>query len=196
MINNRDLKFAFAAGLLTAVLLLPILLNLGKLNNFTAAVSLAYPFLALIGMFAVKKIFENVLWIFQFSKFALTGVMNTILDMGLLNFLSYWTGIYSGWMIVVLNSVSFVVAVTNSYFWNKHWTFARTDSAKATEYLEFIGVAFVGLLLSNIIVYGVTTYVPTDGLKPAMVENLAKILATVIVMFWNFTGFKFFVFKA
>ncbi|MBI5742723.1 MAG: GtrA family protein [Candidatus Niyogibacteria bacterium] len=196
MNNNRDLRFAFFAGLVTAFLLLPILLNLGKLNVYTAAAALAYPFAALIGMWVAKKIFANVLWILQFAKFALTGAMNTVLDAGILNLLSYLTGIYAGGWIVALNSISFIVAVTNSYFWNKHWTFARADGAKAVEYLEFIGVAFVGLLLSNGIVYAVTTYIPTDGLTPAMVENIAKIIATAIVMFWNFTGFKFFVFKA
>jgi putative flippase GtrA len=196
MNNNRDLRFAFFAGLITAFLLLPILLNLGKLNVYTAGAALAYPFMAVAGMWVVKKIFENVLWIFQFAKFALTGFMNTVLDAGILNLLSYLTGIYSGTWIVVLNSISFIIAVTNSYFWNKHWTFARADSAKAVEFLEFIGVGLVGLLLSNGIVYAVTTYVPTDGLSPALVENLAKIVATAVVLFWNFAGFKFFVFKA
>ena len=157
---------------------------------------LAYPFAALVGMWVVKKIFINILWLFQFAKFALTGFMNTVLDAGILNFLSYLTSIYSGVWIVGPNSISFIIAVTNSYFWNKHWTFAREDGAKAVEFLEFISVGFIGLLLSNGIVYAVTTYAPTDGLSSVIVLNIAKVLATAVVMFWNFAGFKFFVFKA
>lgn len=197
MNNNRDLKFAFYAGLITAFLFLPILANLKLLNIYLAvAVILGWPLLTILGMWITEKLMSRILWLYQFAKFVVTGFMNTALDMGLLNLLSYSTGIYSGKYIVVLNSISFAVAVTNSYFWNKHWTFERAEGARAAEYLKFIAVSAIGLALSGVIVYAMTTFVPTDGFSPALLENIAKIVATAAVLFWNFAGFKFFVFKA
>jgi putative flippase GtrA len=193
---SRDAKFAVVAGLMTGILLLPIMTNLGFLDFYKGIAAIVFvPIIWLVGMKVVESLTARFLWLYQFAKFIVTGFMNTTLDMGILNLLSYTTGIYSGKEILVLNSISFAVAVTNSFFWNKYWTFASGDVTKATEYMRFLGVSLIGLILSGGIVFVVTTYVPTASLTPAMVENIAKVLATSIVLFWNFAGFKFLVFR-
>lgn len=132
----------------------------------------------------------------QFVKFSVVGFLNTSLDFSVLNFLSYLTGIYSGFNIIFLNSVSFFIAIINSYFWNKYWTFNQSSGVKGEEFLKFFVVGFGGLVLNSFLVYAITTFIPLfDGLTPQLLENLAKILATVVSLVWNFIGFKFFVFK-
>ncbi|OGD95445.1 hypothetical protein A3F02_03265 [Candidatus Curtissbacteria bacterium RIFCSPHIGHO2_12_FULL_38_9b] len=139
--------------------------------------------------FAAKRF--GLLW--QFSKFALVGVLNTAIDFGILNLMILLTGITSGIGIIPLNIVSFSAAVTNSFFWNKKWVF---QSPKEANFITFFVITLIGLVINSSIVYIITTFVP-----PVFVEsetlwaNLAKVLATGVALFWNFTGYKLIVFK-
>jgi len=132
----------------------------------------------------------------QFARFAIIGGMNTLIDFGILNLLMWWTGIYSGGQIILLNIISFAIAVTNSYFWNKYWAFKDRDDAGIKEFSQFIAVTLVGLAINSTIVYVVTTLVdPMFGLNEKLWANLAKVAATGFSLIWNFIGYKFIVFK-
>lgn len=133
----------------------------------------------------------------QASRFILIGLMNTAIDFAVLNLLMYLTGIYQGKGIIGLNVVSFAVAVTNSYFWNKRWTFKDRDKkGMAEEFAQFLGVTLVGLAVNSSVVYLITTYIlPVFGIGPQLWVNLAKAAATGFSLIWNFAGYKFLVFK-
>ena len=132
----------------------------------------------------------------QFSKFIVIGFMNTAIDFAILNFLMWWTGIYSGASIILLNMVSFSIAVFNSYFWNKYWTFRDLDKVEAKEFSQFILVTLIGLAINSSIVYGVTTLIsPMFGISSELWANLAKVVATGFSLIWNFIGYKFIVFN-
>ena len=132
----------------------------------------------------------------QFSKFVVIGFINTALDFAILNLLMWWTGIYSGSWIILLNIASFSIAVFNSYFWNKYWTFKDKDKIEAKEFSQFVIVTLIGLAINSSIIFGVTTLIsPMFGLSPELWANLAKAAATGFSLIWNFAGYKFFVFK-
>lgn len=135
--------------------------------------------------------------IIQFSKFIIIGVLNTGIDFAVLNLLMWQTGIYSGKCIILLNAISFSVAVINSYFWNKFWIFrAKETTQTGKEFAQFISVTLVGMMINTAIVYSVTTLIPPMfGLSVELWANLAKIAATGISLIWNFIGYKLFVFK-
>ncbi|MCG2809773.1 MAG: GtrA family protein, partial [Candidatus Portnoybacteria bacterium] len=106
-------------------------------------------------------------------------------------------GIYSGRYIIILNAISFSVAVINSYFWNKLWIFRAGKTEKqAGEFAQFVAITLVGMALNTTAVYVITTLIsPMFGLSAELWANLAKVAATVISLIWNFTGYKFIVFK-
>lgn len=132
----------------------------------------------------------------QFVKFGIIGGMNTAIDFSILNLLMWWTGIYSGGQIILLNIISFAVAVINSYFWNKYWTFKDKDEAGVVEFSQFIAVTLIGLAINSSVIYIITTFVdPMFGLNEKLWANLAKVVATGLSLIWNFTGYKFIVFK-
>lgn len=133
----------------------------------------------------------------QFSKFVLIGFLNTGIDFAILNLLMWQTGIYSGRYIIILNAISFSVAVINSYFWNKLWIFrAGGTEKKAGEFAQFVAITLVGMALNTTVVYVITTLVsPMFGLSAELWANLAKVVATGISLVWNFAGYKFIVFK-
>lgn len=133
----------------------------------------------------------------QFGKFFVVGILNTGLDFLVLNLLMWITQTYKGTPIVIFGTISFSVAVINSYFLNKYWTFGDQSKTQAPQqFVKFLSVAIVGLVLNNSIIYFITTLVnPIFGLSPVLWANFAKAMATGVVLAWNFVGYKLFVFK-
>ncbi len=136
-------------------------------------------------------------FIFQFSRFVVIGFMNTAIDFAVLNFLMWLFTIYSGKWLILLNMVSFTVAVVNSYFWNKLWVFKdREESETGKKFSQFILITLIGMAINSSIVFGIATYIPAFfGLSKELWANLAKAAATGVSLFWNFIGYKFIVFK-
>ena len=65
---------------------------------------------------------------FEFSKFAVVGVLNSGVDFGILNALMLITGLSSGAGFLAFKSISVTLGVINSYLWNKYWTFETSKS--------------------------------------------------------------------
>ena len=135
----------------------------------------------------------------QFIRFFCVGLLNTGIDFAVLNLLIYLTGKSSGIYFPVFKSISFIVAVTNSYFMNKHWTFKAFDnigSARTSEFLKFLGIYIIGGGIN----VGVATYVVNyisapAGFSPVLWANVGAVFAVVFTLTWNFVGLKFIVFK-
>jgi putative flippase GtrA len=62
------------------------------------------------------------------------------------------------------------------------------------QFLQFIIISLVGVLINSGIVYIIATWVNSSTSKEVWV-NIAKIVATVVSLIWNFVGYKFIVFK-
>lgn len=138
----------------------------------------------------------NTKTLFQFIKFSIVGVTNTAIDFGVLNLLMWMTGIYKGKTIFLLNSISFLVAVTNSYIWNRIWTFKSKERNIAGQFFQFLIISIIGILINGGIVYGISTFIsPVFGLSAPVWANIAKAVATAVSLIWNFIGYKFIVFK-
>lgn len=141
--------------------------------------------------------------IFQFLKFGVVGALNTLVDLGVFNLLIFLFGLVHGPLFVGFKAISFVVAVTNSYFMNKHLVFNTrgalnfTEKGRGAEFSLFLIVSVVGLLLNVLVSYVV--FMAGKTLAPEvsyyLFANTGAILGSGVVMLWNFLGYKFFVFK-
>lgn len=204
LIGKKDIFLSFLCGLLSGLFLLLIVKNpevdefqkLAEFGNLIWLLPLVFAFLFTLGIIGAGIIFRSLKTIFQFSKFAESGVLNTFIDMGILNGLIWFSGITSGILIVPFNIFSFSCATVNSYFWNKFWTFEGKDKAGSKEFLTFFTITMIGMGINTLIVFLGTTFVePLFGLSAGLWANLVKIAATFISMIWNFIGYKFIVFK-
>jgi len=195
--KKSDIIAVLILGEIVAVFLSFVLRGLGFILFPVWYLFFSLPILALIAVFIAYLIGKKIPIIFQFAKFVTVGLANTAVDFGVLNFLMWTTGIYSGKNIVLLNSVSFLISVTHSYIWNKLWTFrARGKADVAKQFLQFLIVSIIGTLLNSGIVYIITTWLsPVAGLSSVSWANAAKLLATGVSLVWNFVGYKFIVFK-
>ena len=135
----------------------------------------------------------------QFSKFFIVGIINTGIDFAILNMEMAFSGISSGSPLILFNIISFSIAVINSYYLNKYWTFEdkKADGAKATvKMTQFIGVSLIGLMLNSLVIYSFVQIVPVMfGLTAVLWANIAKVFATGVSLVWNFVGYKLWVFK-
>ncbi len=201
--KKKDFLMAAIAGFFTALFLLPVLKNIKILpvGYAVAALIVGLPILWAFVLVIGRILARWLGWIYQFAKFGILGFLNTAIDFGVLNLLSLYTGLTSGFIIGGVNVPGFVIAATNSYFWNKFWVFAKErkegEKVNYSDFLTFVIVVVSGAVINGGAVVLVSTYVsPLFNFSPGQWLNAAKISATVISLVWNFLGFKFFVFKS
>lgn len=133
----------------------------------------------------------------QLVRFAVVGGLNTGIDFGIVNILSYLTGITEGGRIIPLKGVAFLVANVNGYLLHKKWTFKdNTASEGAKKFSVFLSVSVIGALINITAVYLITTFVPPVlNLSSTMWLNVANLAATGLSLIWNFVGYKLIVFR-
>lgn len=124
----------------------------------------------------------------RFFKFLVVGSVGFVVDFGTLTFLVELLG----WPPLVANTVSFSAAVVSNFIWNRLWTYPESRSKKKrVQLIQFGVVNVVGLMINNGLLIALQG--PFDSLLmgmslPIMVRGYvpAKIVATVVVLFWNF----------
>lgn len=155
----------------------------------------------------------------QFIKFAIVGGSSTIIDKGLLFLLMFfvpWGGQPLGtalgvWLstniptvfgnpirpsdpaVPVLTAVSASIAILNSFYWNRRWTFKiRGKAERLAQLRRFVVVSVTGLFLNTVITTSLNAVVPGHQKISLAV---ASAVAIVAVAFWNFTGQKLWAFR-
>ncbi|MDP2856038.1 MAG: GtrA family protein [bacterium] len=197
--SKKDTLIALIIGEIVALLIWPVWLNVNAFMNYWPmrwALLIVFPALSLAALWIASLIGRRLAIIWQFAKFGLIGVLNTLLDFGVLNFLSYLTKVYSGSTLILLNVFAFLAANINSYFWNKSWTFSSRSRNVAAEFGKFSIVSVIGFGINSLILWILTSLMnPLAGISPQIWENIAKLAATAIYTIWNFIGYKLIVFK-
>lgn len=196
----RDIVLALIVGFLTGALAIPVVINLGlgtmlKVPLFLLPV--IFGALFAIALLVASLVADRVPSLFEFSKFAVVGVLNSGVDFGILNFLMLITGLSSGGGFLAFKSISVTLGVLNSYLWNKYWTFNTSNSADARR--EFVAFMVVTLIAVGVNVTGADVIVNVigapRGFSPSLWANIGAISGAGLTLFTNFFGYKFFVFK-
>ncbi|MEK9209505.1 MAG: GtrA family protein [Patescibacteria group bacterium] len=195
--NRKDYFLAIVAGVFTGFFVFFIFKHVDiEIPGGMISLLAGIPALWILGLNLARILAKYFSWSNQFGRFIVVGFLNASIDFGILNFLSFKTGIYSGKPIILFNVLAFTVAVTNSYLWNKYWTFKSEGKPRVSEAAKFVSVNLIGVVINTGIVYSVITFADlVNGFSPPEVENIAKVIATAISLFWSFFGLKFLVFK-
>lgn len=135
----------------------------------------------------------------RFLKFAVVGTLGAVIDFGTLNLLVQ----FAGFPKVLANSCSFTAAVISNFIWNRLWVYPETREDPLTkQFIQFFFVNVAGLAINTAIFYGSDRWVlgeagllagPVGALALTigmshfdLAYNGAKMLATGVVLFWNF----------
>ena len=183
-------------GFLVGLALIPTVFSLGIQDTKTfILLPPVFTFLAVFGVWLTQFLGRWIPLFAQLGKFLTVGILNTAIDFGVFNILSMATGITQGLQIGGVNIPGFVVAVTNSYFWNKLWVF-EGKGGFGKDLGQFLLVSIGALLVNSGIIALLTTFVSAPfGLDEREWLNLAKVAATAVALSWNFLGYKFIVFR-
>lgn len=192
---KKDILLSAIAGLIAGAFIYPTLSNL-QLNipyqNYL--LFLVLPLGAATFVTLTKKVIPRF---FQFSKFVVTGGLNFSIDFGVLNLLILSSSVATGTLYAIFKAVSFVVANTNSFFWNGNWTFSDSQVQKGIgEYIRFFGVSLIGLLINVGLASFVVGYIdPKFGADARIWANVGAACGSIGGLLWSFFGYKFLVFK-
>ena len=129
----------------------------------------------------------------RFMKFLVVGTIGAIVDFSILNLLR---GVF-GWPLALANTVSFTCAVLSNFLWNRFWTYPDSRSKPlSAQLVTFFVVNLAGWAINTGMLLVLTN--PLAGLSVSFLDvtdptvadrygyNGAKVIATGVVLFWNF----------
>lgn len=201
--SSRDRNAILIIGAGVGLLIQPILANNLPSIHLGIALRLGififFVVFAFIALYIAKFLSRWWEGIYQFAKFAAVGTLNSFIDVGVFNLETffYGTSIVGTALFAVFKGISFLFGTTNSFLWNKYWTFSAKEKASAREVSGFYAVAIIGWVLNVSLATLVKAFGPTGAGGNARVwVNIVAPLAGIAVSFiWNFVGYKYFVFK-
>jgi putative flippase GtrA len=126
---------------------------------------------------AVRALRRRANWM-QLAKFAAVGATGYAVN------LAVYTALLrgAGWHYIYAATVSFLVAVSNNYLWNRLWTFRDQRGHVGFQGLRFFTVAVVA--------YGANLGILSALIALGMDKVAAQAIAIVLVTPLNFIGNK------
>ena len=113
-------------------------------------------------------------------RFGIVGGIATIIDFVFL----YIFKEFLNFNVILANTLSFIISVTYNYIASITWVFdVNKNKNKNMQFILFIIFSVVGLIINNVILY-----ILTDKLN--IYYLISKVIATLIVMVFNFVTRK------
>src|SRR5579872_1281982 len=128
----------------------------------------------------------------QLLRFGCVGIVNTVVDFGVLNACIFVFGVGDhGQNYVLFKTFSFLAAVTVSYVFNKYWVFAGNGrNSRIQEGLLFFMVSGIGFIL-NVSISTEMFLVASKFLpfRHYTTANIGALVGSLITLLWNFLGY-------
>ena len=119
-----------------------------------------------------------------FFKYSIVGCLGTAVDLASLYVFVDLLHIY----LLISTAMSFMLAVINNFILNKYWTFQNKSSNIRNQFIKFLIVSTIGLVLTE----GFMAFF-VYGLKIWYISS--KLITSVLVLMWNFLANKYWTFK-
>ena len=120
----------------------------------------------------------------QFLKFSLIGILNTGIHYGIFFVLFRFAGLH----YLVASTMGYCAGLINSFILNKKWTFRTKGTRIDIEFMKFIVVNLISLLVN---VGSLSYFVSAMHIMP----ELGQLFAIAFSMTANFIGNKFWTFQ-
>lgn len=129
-------------------------------------------------------------------RFALVGLVNTALDLAVLNLLVFLFGASDPFVFSIYKGISFCCALVNSYYMNKYFTFTHSNTNQKTFYV-FVFFSLIGFVV-NVLTSSFAFYLLSlnSGFIPhSLVITVSGLVGTFFGLTFNYINYSFFVFK-
>src|SRR5260221_11514913 len=131
----------------------------------------------------------------QFIRFCVVGGLNTSVDVLVFNLLVWGLPTHDSGLLVVYNSLSYLIGAVNSFCWNKLWTFKQRSSATNDQLARFALVASLGIICNDTFLWLATTILTSLSLNSFLWINVAKVSAIAGSIAVSYVGMRFSVFN-
>lgn len=129
----------------------------------------------------MKKLFEQII------KFGIVGIIAFVIDYAVLFLLAHFLHMDS----IAAATISFTVSVIFNYVASMKYVFVgRADQSKRQQFVIFVVLSVIGLLINDGIMWVLNQFL--YDLLPTYYYMASKIVATAVVMVWNFISRKIF----
>lgn len=124
-------------------------------------------------------------------RFIIVGGVNTAIDFGILFLLTFL-----GMDKIVANFFSTGVALIFSFFANKTFTFKEQSGNAKKQFIYFLVITLFGLwVIQPLVIWGATSLMASFIPNEAINLFIAKLIATVASLIWNYVLYSRIVFK-
>ncbi len=130
----------------------------------------------------------------QFLRFCIIGTSNAVIDFGVLNLLLWLYPTTNTWKTLEYNSLAVLLASTNSFFWNKYWTFQQRNPVTSQEVYRFIVVAGGTTIMNDSLMWLLGRTFPGIIGSNLLGANVLKLIAIIGTMSISFFGMRLWVF--
>ena len=120
----------------------------------------------------------------QILKFGIVGGTSFFIDYGIFTILSQLLNVH----YLIASILSFSISVIYNYILSIKWVFDVTKKQTSKEFIVFVILSVIGLGINSLIMY-----ISVDLMR--IHEMISKIIATAIVMVYNFITRKIFIEK-
>jgi len=130
----------------------------------------------------------------QFTRFCVVGTSNTVIDFGVLNAALAAFPTRATVPLLAYNTVAVVLAATNSFVWNRRFTFRVRGPLRAGEVARFAVVALGTAGLNDLVLLTLSGLFPALMVSGALGANVIKLGAILGALALSFFGMRFWVF--
>jgi putative flippase GtrA len=122
-------------------------------------------------------------WV-QLGKFLLVGLSGYVVNLAVFTFSLKVLSVHH----IAAATIAFAVAVTNNFWWNRHWTFAARDGHAGFQAARFFAVSVTAFLIQVAIL---ELLVSNAHMAKILAQAVSLVLATPV----NFVGNKLWSFR-
>lgn len=135
----------------------------------------------------------------QIWKFGIVGIIAFLIDWGIFNIiLIVGSSLYGEtlvsqqWYTAMATTLGFTVSVIFNYIASMKYVFVHKENMnKVHEFLIFLILSIIGLGINNLVVWFFAHAIEWPfQMSILLKDNIAKIIATCVVMVWNFVTRK------
>ena len=130
----------------------------------------------------------------QFLRFCVVGSLNTLVDVLAFNLLIWMFPTQDSGLLVIFNSLAYLIGAVNSFCWNKIWTFRQRSEASNDQIIRFALVTSLGIICNDAFLWLATTIFMSLSLTSILWLNVAKVCAIAGSVTVSYIGMRFGVF--
>ncbi len=133
-------------------------------------------------------------WPDQLIRFGTVGIINTVLDLFILNSLLWLFPTTNTLLVLLFNSLAYGIGAINSFLLNKYWTFRHRQPTTVGEVGRFTFTTLLGIGCNDSLIWLANIlFRPLIG-QDTLWMNASKLIAIAGTVFISYLGMRMWVF--